>query len=86
MKVFYLNDCDWYIAATLEEAKGQCAADTGLPVDEATEPDAHELTDEDLDRLIFMDEDEGKLTFRQELERQIATGNTKPRMFASTEY
>lgn len=87
IKIFKLNDCDWYAANTLEEAIAQCAEDTGIPKEEVAD-DAYEVGDHHLDELIFKDEDrpDEEITFRQELQRMIDAGTKFPAMFASTEY
>ena len=54
--------------------------------------DSRELTDEELDTLLFSvcDEHERptgeKRTFREQLAAEIEAGGEFPRMFASTEY
>lgn len=91
MKIFRLTDYEWWIGETLES----CVADyienyTGDP--DTVDDDAHELTDDQLDTLIFTDTDENeratgeKFTFREQLAREVAVGGRFPRMFASTEY
>lgn len=90
MKVFEINDCDWWIGESLES----CIQDYRDNVDDdpiCTE-DARELTDEELDTLKFTvcDENERptgeKITFREQLAIEISEGGEFPRMFASTEY
>lgn len=91
MRVFRMNDCDWWMARSLDEAKADYISQTGSTEDELC-PDARELTEEELDRLRFTDTDEyerpiGKTcSFRKELQRRIDAGVTRPGMFASTEY
>jgi hypothetical protein len=86
MKIFSMNDCDWYVGESLEACKTSY-----LEVCEDVE-DAYELTDEELDTTFFydMDEDENMLgtkrTFREQLAIEIAEGGEFPRFFASTEY
>lgn len=93
MKIYALNDCDWWIGESLEA----CIADyrTNYTSDpDSVDDDAHELTDEELDTLKFVvvdeDEDENptreKRSFREQLAIEIAEGGVFPRMFASTEY
>lgn len=90
MKIFQINDCDWWVGESLDACIGDyianyCDADS---VDE----DARELTDEELDSLFFTDTDCDerptgfKRTFREQLAVEIAAGGEFPRMFASTEY
>jgi hypothetical protein len=89
-KIFQLNDCDWWVARSLDEAKAdyekQCGPDDGWLYD-----DPHELTDADMDRLKMRDTDENEqptgelLTFREYLAQMVADGLSEPTMFASTE-
>lgn len=90
VKIFQLNDCDWWIGPSLEACKkdyveNYCDA-------EDIQEDAHELSDEELDRLVFVDCDEDerqtgvKRTFREQLKVEVAKGGAFPRMFASTEF
>lgn len=87
MKIFEMNDCDWMIGEALEVCEKSYLSNYGENVDEA-----HQLTDDELDRLVFTDRDEnetptgGKRTFREQLAIEIANGGEFPRLFASTEY
>jgi hypothetical protein len=90
MKIFQINDCDWWIGESLEA----CVQDYRDNVEDDPDytEDARELTEEELDRLKFTicDDDERptgeKRTFREQLAAEIAAGGEFPRMFASTEY
>lgn len=86
IKVYALNDCDWWAASSLEEAIADWKAETGLTDDELDDP--HELTDAEMDRYKLIDEDnsEKKETFREALNREIAEGANFPCFFATTEY
>lgn len=95
MKVFRLNEYDWYIGDDLESVKATYREDTGLDGEEAFDPDyLKELTEEDLKKYKFRDEDaepgpDGKYptrTFLEEFEMEIRKGGIFPRLFASTEY
>lgn len=93
LRVFRLNDCDWWIARTLEEAKVSYQADCGPMADEEAFDEPRELSDAELDRLKFHDRDEADRiirktirTFREELRQQIHVDPVTPRMFACTEY
>jgi len=87
MKIFEMNDCDWVVAESLEQSKLAYLKDYSDDVE-----DARELTDSELDTLIFTDRDENetptgdKRTFREQLAIEVAAGGTFPRLFASTEY
>lgn len=83
MRVFYMNDCDWFMAPDIEQAKRLYKEMTGLPDDEAFD-EPYELNDTQLERLRFMDEDGGKRSFA-ELRQMIESG-AGPGLFASTEY
>ena len=97
-RVFRLNDCDWWFARSLEEAIADYKHQTGAG-DEELE-DARELTEEELDRLMFTDDPDDPLsatlhTFRDELRARIQLQGEleaehgiprKPELFASTEY
>lgn len=90
VKIFQMNDCDWWIGPSLDACKADYVEHTGDP--DSVDDDAHELTDAELDRLMFTDCDEDerptgmKIPFREQLAVEIAQGGEFPRMFASTEY
>lgn len=89
-KIFRLNDCEWWAGYDLESVMAGFLAETGMAPDEAFD-DPRELTEKELNRLRFWREnDQGTckhtVTFRQELDRQIAEGDAFPCLFASTEY
>jgi hypothetical protein len=90
-----MDSCDWWIARTLEEA----IADYRAGWADADLTEARELTDAELDRLVFVDlapdPEHGRdpeisatvrRSFRQELARRVAAGLSEPGIFASTEY
>lgn len=85
MKIFQMSDVtEWWIGPSLEACRAEYDKLSGDPVDSE---DAHELSDADLDRLTFVDDDgETKRTFREQLEREVAAGGEFPRMFASTDF
>jgi hypothetical protein len=89
-RVYRMDDCDWWVARTLEEAKASYQHQTG--VDDECIEDARELSDAELDSLYFVDTDDRdrpvkgtRRTFRVELD-QRAAWLSKPELFASTEY
>lgn len=88
MKIFRLNEYEWWAAETLEEAKQACLEETGLDESEAFE-DPCELSSEELDALIFVD-DEGPerrtIPFRQALDELISKGQKFPCIFATSIY
>lgn len=95
MKIFQVNDIDWFAGENADDCFKllkemgmyddgdiQAMKDDGYPV---------ELTDEDMDRLVFVDDvydnlKSNKRTFREELQRRINAGEEFPCMFASSEY
>lgn len=87
MKIYRINELDYYMANSLNEAVECAAQDTGLQNDEIYDDDfACELTDFDLDNLEYSEElDNGVIahrTFREELEAREQI----PQLFASSEY
>jgi len=85
MKIFKMNDYDWWMDIDLESAKDNYTKHH-LEIDDLENLDidsAVELTVEELDGHMFMDE-EGlhKCSFREEMESM----DQIPRFFASTEY
>lgn len=90
MKLFQMNDCDWWIGETISDCIKDCIAEYGCDLDDFD--DARELDDLELDSLIFTDDDEDgvrageKRTFREQLAIEVAKGGEFPRMFASTEF
>lgn len=83
--IFQMNEYDWMMARSLEEAKEK------YPdfVDPAEFVDEREITESELDRLTFYDENAvkgSKRTFREELKRRINAGENYPQFFASSEW
>ena len=99
-RVFKMDDIDWWLARTLDEARESYKRETGVD-DEAIE-DARELTDAEMDKLIFVDTDENerpvkasRRTFREELRQRVEFHERmrvehgiepKPEPFACSEY
>ena len=87
MKVFRLNDYEWWAAETLEEAKEACLKQTGLDEDEAIDEswEPYEIPDQDLDTLTVTD-DEGSerrtVTFRQAIDELTGKGQEFPCLLA----
>ena len=89
MKIFKMNDYDWWAANSLEDAVADCLSSYGcLPsdIDDVIE-DPCEISSESLDRLMFTRDDGSKVTFRTELDAQLADADNCPfpHLFASTE-
>jgi hypothetical protein len=89
VRLFQLNECDIVAARTIKEAVRHLQAVTGLSLEEAFDKDvACALTDEQLDKLYFCDEDDPDTPikkFRDELLEKIASGSPFPYHFASLE-
>ena len=90
VRVFKVNDCDWWIGdCTEQQVIDDYIKFTGVFREEANsgDPDLpRALTEADLDRLKFCDEDSDEVrTFREEMERFLATNPKLPCLFASTE-
>lgn len=92
MKLFYMNDCEWWRAPSLEEAIQLMMKECGMTREAVMEGEPHELTDAELDSLKFVhwepDADEPEAgwpesTFREELKDQNAL-NLPAGIFACT--
>ena len=88
MKVYQLDDCDWWVgpslAACIAEARAQCGAGSYCDAEE----EGREVTAEQMQRLTYIDEEEDKpqtRTFAAQLARDIADGGQFPRFSASPE-
>lgn len=90
MKIYQLNDCEWWMAYSLEQAIETAIKQTGCTREEVYDPEwaDGELTDAQLDKLQFVDteaEGQPKRSFREQLAIEVAAGRG-PGLFASTEY
>jgi hypothetical protein len=96
-QVYRLNDCEWWLARSLEEAKKDAAECWGFTLEEAEEEDLfddpHALDAHALDTLTFVDHFEDtpvRRTFREELALRVSEGKQKgdlaPQLFATTEW
>jgi hypothetical protein len=101
MKIFAMNDCDWYAADTVEDALKAMAEEVGCETtpegitamrEDFDVDDPGEISDESMDVLIYTDDSElpeGQIinrTFREQLAKMIADGCKFPCFFATTEY
>lgn len=87
MKVFMLNEYEWWAAETLEEAISACIEQEGISRNEAyDESYARELSDEAMESTKFYDDDGNVFTFKERLEAMIEAGCSFPCPFASTEF
>ena len=88
MNIYQIDDYDWWIGESLTSCVADYLVTYGNDVGVS---EARELTDEELDSLIFTDtyEDDTptgtRRTFREQLAVEISIGGEFPRMFASTE-
>jgi hypothetical protein len=91
VRVYRMDDMEWWVgeslAACVAEGRLQCGADC-YPDDPSEQ---HELTDEQMRRLMFIDESDGseppvKRTFAEQLVREIAEGGPFPRPFAAEDW
>lgn len=93
LRVFRLNDCEWWLAQTLAIAKADYQRCCGPMPDEEAFDEPHELSDDELCKLHFVDTDDNEApikasrrTFHEELRQQIKSDPITPRLFACTEY
>jgi hypothetical protein len=99
IKVFRMNDCDWYAGETAEDASRAMAgwngyAETPEGIEQAKKEltiNPVELTPEEMEgtQFAYVDGDDhyiGRMCFRERLAEMIADGDEFPSFFASTEY
>ena len=98
MKIFKLNDCDWYAAEDMESAIQQIMHDTDNAREDCVDSSAHELTDDEMDRLQFIDDrenypmygdeaaEDGLRSAREQLALMIERGDSFPCLFATMEF
>lgn len=91
ISVYRMDDNEWWagesLVACVEEGRRQCG-DECYPDDPREQ---YELTDEQMQRLVFIDESDGaeppvQRTFAEELARRIAAGETFPQQFAAEDW
>lgn len=88
VKVFAINDCEWWAGRDLESIKAAfIKAGYG---DESSFCEPHEVVDPEMNRLTFVDDlsdvNSHKSTFQEHLDLMVAQGAEFPCFFASTEY
>ena len=90
IRVYRMDDNEWWAGASLAdcvaEGQRQCGVECYSDPDEQ-----YELTDEQMQRLVFIDESDGaeppvKRTFAEELARRIAAGEAFPQQFAAEDW
>ena len=87
LKVFKMNECDWWYDKSLEDAKKNYPIAIDTPPDECLE-DPYELTEEQLQVLEYYHDDSygaDKSSFKEELQRMQSISD-EPSFFASTEF
>lgn len=83
LKIYKINDCDWYVASSLKEAISKALEDYDNDEDYIENP--YELSDEELDKLIFYDIDtDTQMSFREALNK--ISPDDCPVIFASSEF
>lgn len=94
MKVFEINECEWYAGEDAESCIKLAMEESGLTREDVCDGNedtkSMELSEEAMDRLHFIDEDEAgnttKRTFAEQLQLMIERGETFPAFFATTEF
>jgi len=89
MRVFQINDYDWFMAETAEQARNAAIELYGSDDDDCVLPlnEIEEVSDSEMARLKINDEEDGMTrTFKEQVAKRIKEGANKPEFFASTEY
>lgn len=91
IRVYRMDDNEWWAGESLvdcvAEGRRQCG-DECYPDDPSEQ---YELSDEQMQRLVFIDESDGaeppvRRTFAEELARRIAAGEAFPQQFAAEDW
>lgn len=86
VKIWRMNDYEWWAGFELEETISHACEETGIEREDLLFHDgAEELSAEDMDHLMFTEENSMKKTFKNKLIEIIAEGEAFPCMFAGTE-
>jgi hypothetical protein len=88
LKIFQLNEYEWWTAETLEDALEVACEESGLSLEEVSDSPT-ELTDDELDKLKFFYDPYSKdefCTFRERFEYLSKNGKLEPGLFACTEW
>ena len=90
IRVFRVNDYEWYAAETLKDAVAEAMRLSGLEQDEASDEDAGQIGEGEMDILLFHDDmchkDKSKTrTFREQLKLMVDKKVEFPTFFAGTE-
>lgn len=87
IKVFKLDDYDWWAGESLEEVITEARNKCGQECYEDAETEAYELSEEAMKTHKFVDQyDEGYeyITFEEQLQKMIDNGESFPCLFATT--
>ncbi len=86
LKVFKMNDCDWWMDYNLIDAIINYSEFIMIPSEESTD-DPYQLSKKSLNTLEFYPDDDSvnKYSFLEELQRRQSI-SAEPGFFASTEY
>lgn len=89
-RVYRVNETDWYIARSADEARKTCMEDYDVTdPDDCIEEPVREVTEEEMDRMKirFEDAPPGRdvFSFREEFNRRLTQGVTAPVSFLCTE-
>ena len=86
IRVYRMDDIEWWAGESLEA----CIAEGRRLCGEECYPDdsheQHELSDDEMAHLKFVDEDGSTRTFAEELARRIAAGESFPQPFAAEDW
>lgn len=91
IKVFRVNDYEWWAGADLESIRLAYKEETGIDPDSDEGFDSpREIGEAGMNKLIHWGDGEpeegGSRTFQEEIQRMIAAGHKFPCFFAGTEY
>lgn len=84
MKVFEINDIEWWAGPDLKTTKDAYLTQTENDVED-TET-MHELSDEEMESSEFFHEGNMPMSFKDRLKELVDKGESFPCFFASTEY
>ncbi len=84
IKVYKLNDYEWYAGESMQECIDWVVKNFGDEdnKEDIISEDAHEVLEAQMNTLIFVDDDGNKMTFKQQLDKMIESGEKFPCPFA----
>lgn len=89
MKIFRVNECDWYAAEDFESAIKLYMEDAGISREDVDDGDPEEVSPADMNGLTYTDNEAEppiQRSFAEQLSIEMNDGKPFPRFFASTEY